>query len=138
MADSLTPAQRSERMGRVRSKHTTPELVVRRTLHRLGFRFRLHGRGLPGKPDIVLAKHRTVIFVNGCFWHRHDASSCKLSRMPKSRQDFWIPKLNANKARDKANYERLQREGWRVRLVWECQLNDKEKLEKQLGECFRK
>ena len=96
MPDTLTPEQRSERMRRVRSKDTKPEILVRQIVHRLGFRFRLHRRDLPGIPDLVFPQRRKVIFVHGCFWHRHQDQSCPLARLPKSRLEFWRPKLEAN------------------------------------------
>jgi len=120
MADTLTPQQRSERMSRVRSKDTKPEWRIRSLLHRAGYRYRLHAKGLPGKPDLVFASRKKVVFVHGCFWHRHH---CKLgNRMPKSRIEFWRLKLDANKKRDSRNRKQLEREGWSIMVVWECQL----------------
>jgi len=113
-------------MSRIRGKDTKPEMVVRSLLHRMGYRFRLHGKGLPGRPDIVLARHKTVVFVHGCFWHRHEG--CALARMPKSRSEFWEPKLEGNKQRDARNMERLALAGWEVLTIWECQLSDAERL----------
>jgi DNA mismatch endonuclease (patch repair protein) len=130
--DTLTRAQRSERMARVKGKNTVPELVVRQEVHGLGFRYRLHGRGLPGRPDLVFRKRRKVIFVHGCFWHRHSAASCKLARLPKSRLDFWRPKLQSNHLRDARNLAALRRSGWRVLVVWECELTDKMRLRRRL------
>lgn len=124
--DTLTKAERSERMGLVRSKDTAVEMTARRIVHALGFRYRLHGSDLPGSPDMVLPSKRTVIFVHGCFWHRHPR--CKLARLPKSRLDFWVPKLEANRARDVRNIRKLRRAGWRPLVVWECQLSDPEVL----------
>ena len=120
MVDTLTPAERSERMARIRSRDTKPEVRLRKALHRLGFRFRLYGKRLAGKPDIVLPKYRTAIFVNGCFWHRH--VGCKVATTPKSNTDFWIEKFDRNVARDAASVERLEAEGWRVIIAWECEL----------------
>lgn len=128
MADTLTPVARSERMGRVRGRDTKPELVVRRVLHAMGYRYRLQARDLPGRPDIVFRRRRKAIFVHGCFWHRHPDPACKLARLPKSRLDFWAPKLEGNRARDIANVERLEAMGWEVLLVWECALRDRERL----------
>ncbi len=133
MADTLTPAERSERMRRVRQKHTGPELVVRRLVSGLGHRYRLHGAKLPGKPDLVFAGRRKVVFVHGCFWHRHAAKTCKLSRMPKSRQDFWVPKLEGNRLRDARAIRALRADGWSVLVVWECQLGDTERLRNRLA-----
>ena len=115
-------------MSRVRGKNTGPEMVVRKLVHSLGYRYRLHRRDLPGNPDLVFARARKVIFVHGCFWHRHSAPDCKLARLPKSRLDFWQPKLEANRARDESNQESLERTGWKVLVVWECELKDKEQL----------
>ena len=105
-------------MAGIKGKNTKPELLVRSLLHRLGYRFRLHRKDLPGRPDIVLPKHRAVILVHGCFWHGHD--NCPLYRLPKSRQHFWAAKIEQNKARDAANLERLLASGWRVAELWEC------------------
>jgi DNA mismatch endonuclease, patch repair protein len=124
--DSLSPQERSEIMSRVRSKNSRPELFVRKLVYSLGYRYRLHQRQLAGCPDLVFARSRKVIFVHGCFWHRH--ARCALARMPKSRIDFWQPKLEANKERDKRNRRTLSRGGWRVLTIWECQLKDFERL----------
>ncbi|KQS03647.1 endonuclease [Sphingomonas sp. Leaf357] len=132
MVDTLTPKARSERMARVRNRDTKPKLVVRRMLHAMGYRYRLHAKDLPGKPDIVFRGRRKVIFVHGCFWHRHPDPACPLARMPKSRLDFWGPKLEANRARDLATAVRLEAMGWSVLLVWECELRDREHLGNKL------
>ncbi len=132
MVDSLTQAERSERMSRVRSRHTAPEMLVRRVVHSLGYRYRLHRRELPGCPDLVFARRRKVIFVHGCFWHRHSDSACKLARLPKSRLDFWLPKLEANRARDVQNQERIAMMGWQSLVIWECQLGDETALRKRI------
>ncbi|TGX53181.1 DNA mismatch endonuclease Vsr [Sphingomonas gei] len=126
MVDTLTPAQRSERMSRIRSNNTKPEVALRKALHRLGFRFRLQGRRLVGKPDIVLPKHRTVIFVHGCFWHRH--AGCKIATMPKSNTEFWAAKFRRNVARDASVIEQLQSAGWYVFVAWECDLGSPAKV----------
>jgi len=128
MADTLTPSARSERMGRVRGRDTKPEMVVRRLIHGMGYRYRLQARDLPGRPDIVFRKRKKAIFVHGCFWHRHPDPACKLARLPKTRLDFWLPKLEGNRRRDIANVERLEALGWQVLLVWECELRDREQL----------
>jgi DNA mismatch endonuclease, patch repair protein len=122
MADTLTAAQRSERMARVKGKDTNPELVIRKLVYGLGYRYRLHVRELPGSPDLVFRKLRKIIFVHGCFWHRHPAATCKLARLPKSRVSFWRAKLEGNQRRDKTNVRRLRRDGWKVLQIWECQL----------------
>jgi DNA mismatch endonuclease (patch repair protein) len=109
---------------------------VRQMLHRLGYRFRLHRRDLPGHPDIVLPKYRSVILVHGCFWHRHPDSNCRLARFPKTRRDFWEAKFTANQARDSETQQRLQDAGWRVLVVWECELGNKEQLENRIHAWF--
>jgi len=126
MPDTLSPSERSERMSRVRSKDTKPELKVRRFIHRLGFRYRLHARDLPGSPDIVFGKKKKTIFIHGCFWHRH--SGCVLARLPKSRLEFWIPKLEGNRKRDLRNQSKLRAQGWSVMIIWECQTKNIETL----------
>jgi DNA mismatch endonuclease (patch repair protein) len=125
--DTLTAAERSERMGRVRYKDTKPELMVRRMVYSLGFRYRLHGNGLPGKPDLVFAGRRKIIFVHGCFWHRH-GPRCPLTRLPKSKLDFWRPKLEQNNRRDKKNSRFLRAAGWDILVIWECELRDPESV----------
>ena len=117
-------------MARVRSKNSRPELFVRKLIFALGYRYRLHVRDLPGRPDLVFRKLRKVIFVHGCFWHRHGA--CALARMPKSRLDFWMPKLNGNKERDRRVRRALTRLGWSVLIVWECQLKSTERLQQRI------
>ena len=119
-------------MGRVRGRDTKPEMVVRRLLHGMGYRYRLHAKDLPGRPDIVFRKRRLAIFVHGCFWHRHPDTACRLARLPKSRLDFWLPKLEGNRERDVETVERLESRGWNVLLVWECQLKDREQLRNTL------
>lgn len=130
--DTLTPSERSERMSRVRSKDTKPELAVRKLVHQLGFRYRLHGDRLPGKPDLVFGPRRKVIFVHGCFWHRHPKRGCPLARLPKSRLDFWAPKLEKNRERDKQKQAELRRLGWRVLVIWECELKNTDKLKSRI------
>jgi DNA mismatch endonuclease, patch repair protein len=120
--DTLSPEERSARMGLVKSRNTKPEMRVRRLTHAMGYRYRLHGGGLPGKPDLVFAGRKKVIFVHGCFWHRHPSPECKLARLPKSRLDFWIPKLEKNRERDVANQKTLRDMGWDVLTLWECEL----------------
>jgi DNA mismatch endonuclease (patch repair protein) len=119
MADTLTPEQRSERMRRVRQKDTALEVLVRKELHRRGLRYRLGGCGLPGRPDIVFPKHRAVVFVHGCFWHAH---TCRLGRRPTSNAGFWEQKALANKARDARKEDALRALGWRVFVLWQCQI----------------
>ena len=115
--DSLSPEHRSWNMSRIRGTNTKPELQLRSLLHRAGYRFRLHDKRLPGRPDIVLPKYGVVIFVNGCFWHRH---RCDLFKWPKTREQFWRDKLNGNAERDRRNWKSLEKLGWRVFVFWEC------------------
>ena len=122
MADTKTPAERSENMSRIRSTNTKPEEIVRKYLFSHGFRYRKNDKRYPGKPDIVLSKYRTIIFVNGCFWHMH---GCSRSRLPKSNQEYWKPKIERNLERDADIKKRLESEGWRVIIVWECELKKK-------------
>lgn len=124
--DTLSPKERSERMSRVRGRDTKPEMKVRRLIHGMGYRYRLHAKDLPGTPDIVFRKHQKAIFVHGCFWHRH--KDCKLARLPKSRTDFWIPKLEGNRRRDEINQKMLGYKGWQFIIVWECELKDAQSL----------
>ena len=119
-------------MALVRNRDTKPELIVRRIIHSLGFRYRLHRRDLPGAPDLAFIGRKTAIFVHGCFWHRHPDSSCKLARMPKSRLDFWKPKLEGNRQRDLKNQSELDAMGWRFLIVWECELRHREQLQNKL------
>jgi DNA mismatch endonuclease (patch repair protein) len=120
--DSVSPKRRSEIMSRVTGKNTRPEIVVRKLLHGLGYRFRLHRKDLPGRPDVVLPKWRTVVFIHGCFWHRH--VGCPNTRTPKSRIEFWTSKFEENIQRDRITRERLEALGWRVLVIWECELGD--------------
>lgn len=122
MTDTLDPNARSERMSRIRGKDSKPELAVRKLIHGMGFRYRLHRKELPGTPDLVFGPRKKVIFVHGCFWHRHSDSSCKLARLPKSHLSFWAPKLERNAKRDIENYMRLSKLGWDSMVVWECQV----------------
>ena len=123
MTDTLSPTERSERMGRVRSKDTKPEKIIRRLVFSLGFRYRLHDVTLPGKPDLVFRSRRKVIFIHGCFWHRH-SSRCPLTRLPKSKLAFWRTKLERNHERDQRTKRLLRAAGWKVLVLWECQLPD--------------
>ena len=132
MADTLTRVERSERMGRIQNKDTKPEMRIRKIVHGMGYRYRLHKANLPGKPDLVFAGRRKVIFVHGCFWHRHPDPSCSLARLPKSKLDFWIPKLEANRQRDEANVRELEQAGWDVLTIWECQLRNEKELKSRI------
>jgi len=120
MADVHTKKQRSYNMSQIRSKNTKPELIVRSWLHKQGYRFRLHDKKLPGKPDIVLKKYKTVIFVHGCFWHGH--KNCKYYVVPKTRTKWWLDKINGNKARDKNTQRELKKLGWKIINIWQCKI----------------
>ena len=120
MADNHSPEQRSYNMSKIRGKNTKPEIEVRKHLFSLGFRYRKNVRGLPGTPDIVLKKYNTCIFVNGCFWHRHEG--CKYFVLPKSNVEYWTQKINRNVSRDIRNYRLLEENGWNVIVIWECEL----------------
>ncbi len=131
MADVLTPEQRSFNMSRIRGKNTSPEMKVRRLLHSLGYRYRLHVRDLPGCPDIVLPKHRAVIFVHGCFWHMH---RCRYGRVvPTTNAEFWQNKRRGNVDRDKRHVKALRQAGWRVYTIWECCTKSPERLNSQVS-----
>lgn len=119
-ADIYSPAKRSDIMARVRSRNTKPELAVRSMLHRMGYRFRLHRKDLPGKPDVVLPRYRTVVFVHGCFWHQH--TGCKKATLPKRNSEFWEAKLKRNIERDEETRRRLESSGWHVLVLWECEV----------------
>lgn len=135
--DHLTKDRRSWNMSRIRSKDTKPEIIVRSLLHNLGYRFRLHRKDLPGSPDIVLPKYRTVVLVHGCFWHRHQG--CKYSYSPKSKKAFWEKKFQSNVLRDEQNTSKLEDLGWNVVIVWECETADIDlltnKLHEELSRC---
>ncbi len=128
--DRLSPDARSRLMSRVRGKDTKPEMVVRRLAHSLGYRFRLHRKELPGRPDLVFPGRRAVVFVHGCFWHRHEG--CRLASTPKSNEAFWEAKFGRNVERDRAAVEKLEADGWRVLTVWECETRDREGMAAQL------
>ena len=128
------PLSRSEIMSRIRGRDTAPEIVVRKIIHALGFRFRLQRRDLPGTPDVVLPRHRTAIFVHGCFWHRHPG--CSRATTPKTNGDFWHAKFDRNVERDRAAVQALQAVGWRVEVVWECETRDRSRLVKRLSNMF--
>lgn len=126
MINEQIAVRRSANMARIRKINTKPEITVRRALFKNGLRFRIHAKGLPGCPDIVLKKYKTIVFVNGCFWHAHDG--CKLNRMPKTRTEYWIPKITRNANRDAISKHKLEEAGWRVLTIWECELK-REKIE---------
>ena len=127
--DTIPSTARSALMGRIRSKDTQPELVVRSLVHRLGYRFRLHRKDLPGRPDIVLPRHRKIILIHGCFWHGH---SCRLASKPKTNEGYWTNKISGNRARDARNLTTLLEDGWSVLELWECEVRRYEGLEEKL------
>ena len=135
MVDHVTPQRRSAMMSGVRGKDTAPEMLVRRAAHALGLRFRLHDRRLPGRPDLVFPRWRSVVFVNGCFWHRH--AGCRRATLPKSNIPFWAEKIDANAARDAASYAALAEAGWRVLIVWECEVRTLSQATTRLTGHFR-
>ena len=128
--DTITKEARSRNMSRIRSTDTKPELIIRKGLHKLGFRFRLCVKDLPGRPDIVLPKYKTIIFINGFFWHGH--VNCKRANIPKSNSSYWLPKILRNKERDKLNMEKLRNAGWKVLTVWECSLKTRREAEETI------
>ena len=132
MADDRSPAQRSWNMSRIRSRDTAPELKVRSLVHRSGYRYRLHVKDLPGRPDIVMPRYRTIIFVNGCFWHRH--ANCRYAVMPSTNTDYWQKKFERTVARDAAAHKALRQAGWTVLVIWECQTKDTAGLTALLSE----
>ena len=132
VTDTLSPSDRSHRMSLIRSTDSAAEIVVRKLIHRMGYRFRLHRKDLPGTPDLVFQKLKKVVFVHGCFWHRHPDLQCSLARLPKSRLEFWEPKLTRNRDRDERNTRALVEAGWQAIVVWECQLSNLERVESTL------
>ena len=126
--DKISPQRRSANMARIKSKGTKPEMAVRSLVHRLGYRFRLHRKNLPGNPDLVFPARNAVIFVHGCFWHQHPDPDCKDARPPKSRQEYWAPKLARNIARDEAALSALGALGWHTMVIWECETQDLQSL----------
>lgn len=132
MADRITPAQRSANMSRIRATGMKPEMTVRRLVHAMGYRFRLHRRNLPGTPDLVFPSRKAVIFVHGCFWHQHPDPTCSRSHVPRSRTEYWESKLQRNVLRDKNNVARLEAAGWRVLVLWECEIKDCDALKARL------
>jgi DNA mismatch endonuclease (patch repair protein) len=129
--DSLSVAERSHRMSLIKHSDTRPEMTVRRIIHGMGYRYRLHDKKLPGKPDLVFKSRRKVIFVNGCFWHLHD---CGTYNVPKSRIEFWMPKLKRNAERDREVRRELEASGWKHLTIWECELRDQERIAQRIRE----
>ena len=134
MVDKLTVKERSWNMSRIYGKDTKPEIHIRSLLHRMGFRFRLHRKDLPGRPDIVLPKYNTVVFVHGCFWHRHP--TCSYTTTPKTNTVFWNKKFENNIKRDHRNHEQLMRLGWKVVVIWQCELKDINRLADKLSKAI--
>lgn len=128
--DRISQERRSEIMSRIRGKDTSPELTVRSLLHSLGYRYRLHSKKLPGCPDLVFTSRKKVIFVHGCFWHGH--KGCKKGKLPKSRLEYWEPKIKANQKRDRSNVKKLKTGGWETFIVWQCDLKNLEDLKAKL------
>jgi DNA mismatch endonuclease, patch repair protein len=134
VVDKLTPAERSAHMARIKRSNTKPELFVRGLLHRLGYRFRIQLKGVPGRPDVAFPGRRKAIFIHGCFWHAHE--NCSVSRVPKTRTEFWKAKFDRNRERDR-RLERAAREaGWDCLTIWECEIGDERKVAKQLRACL--
>lgn len=134
MIDIVSKEQRSRNMSRIKGRDTKPELVVRRTAHKLGFRFRLYRKDLPGTPDLIFPKHRLAVFVHGCYWHRHNG--CRFAYSPKSRVEFWTKKFKQNVERDGRNQTALRDLGWRVLVIWECETRDYRIIEERLRGCL--
>lgn len=132
MADKISKEARSRNMSLIQSKDTKPEMLVRKYLFNRGLRYRLHDKRLPGKPDLIFPKYKTAVFVNGCFWHRH---GCKYTTTPKTNTDFWLAKFQKNVNRDIRNYEELEKSGWNVIVVWECDIK-KDRREESLSELY--
>ena len=130
--DRISPEQRSQNMAQVKSKNTKPEMLVRSLLHRMGYRFRLHIKTLPGHPDVVLPRYKAVIFVHGCFWHGHEG--CKRATMPATRTEFWRKKIDGNQSRDRRNLTALEELGYRCLVIWRCEMKDIEALKMRLSE----
>jgi DNA mismatch endonuclease (patch repair protein) len=133
-ADIISPDHRSKIMSKIKGKNTKPEMVVRSVCHEIGLRYRLHRKDLPGKPDLVFPKYRLCLFVHGCFWHRHPG--CKYAYTPKSRLDFWLPKLAKNVERDVCAQQMLLKLGWRVAIIWECHTKNREVLRTEIRKIF--
>jgi len=130
MMDVVSPKRRSEIMSRIRGKNTTPELIVRKLVYSMGYRYRLHYAKLPGKPDLVFPGRKKVIFVHGCFWHGHEG--CPKGKLPKTKLDYWGPKLEENKQRDISKQDKLKELGWQILIIWQCELKNPEKLKSNI------
>lgn len=130
--DKITAEKRSKNMSAIRSRDTGPEMQVRRLIHGMGYRYRLHSTKLPGRPDLIFASKKKVIFVNGCFWHQHDDPSCPIARLPKSHKDYWLPKLARNRDRDRDRLDQLKKLGWSILVLWECEIEGKADLKDRI------
>lgn len=130
--DRISPAARSSNMRAIRDKGTKPEMAVRRVAHRLGYRYRLHRKDLPGRPDLVFPSRRKVVFVHGCFWHQHSQGNCKIARRPRSRLEYWLPKLKRNVERDAKHLDKLRAMGWAALTIWECEVPCRTHVERRL------
>jgi DNA mismatch endonuclease (patch repair protein) len=135
--DTISSARRAENMRAIRSKGMKPELIVRSLAHSLGYRFRLHRKDLPGKPDLAFPKFAAVIFVHGCFWHQHEKRTCLDARKPKSNTTYWLPKLERNRIRDTNNITMLKRLGWKVLVLWECELPNRSRLSASIDQFLK-
>lgn len=133
MADTVTPERRSQIMSKIRGTGTKPEWAVRRLVHGMGFRYRLHRKDLPGRPDLVFPSRKKLIFVHGCFWHKHDDGSCKSFRYPQSNKEYWVPKLDRNAERDAENQAKLAEMGWKILVVWECEIRSDPELGERIA-----
>lgn len=134
MPDRISTIQRSENMRRIKSKNTKPELLVRRLVYQMGYRYRIHRKDLPGKPDLAFISKRKAIFVHGCFWHGHEAVTCRDGRSPKSNEGYWNPKLARNKERDAAHQAALRAAGWDLLVLWHCETKNEDELRERLSE----
>lgn len=133
LADRITTRRRSENMRRIKSHDTKPEMIVRRLVHAMGYRYRLHQKDLPGRPDMVFSRKRKVIFIHGCFWHQHNRSDCPFSHQPKSNNSYWDTKLSRNVERDKNVRQKLEELGWEVLIIWECEIKKSLELSNKLS-----
>ena len=137
MSDTVSPKRRSEIMANIRSQGMKPEMVVRRLVHSMGYRYRLHQQNLPGKPDLVFSSRRKAIFVHGCFWHQHTVPGCKIARTPRSNTDYWLPKLSRNVERDVEHQANLRELGWEVLTIWECETKEDDHLMQKINNFLR-
>ena len=137
MVDTVTPKRRSEIMSNIQAKDMKPEMRVRRLAHSMGYRYRLHRKDLPGRPDLVFPSRKKVIFVHGCFWHQHADPACKIARLPQSNRSYWLPKLERNAARDAQHAAKLKKSGWEVLILWECEVEGDTGLRDRIREFLK-